>query len=133
MVKSFQNHVDRAKKVDQDVMELQEKAENNIRIKKEFEDLRTEVQEAFKNQVEVIQRQDDEIEEIKESANILIKERNQTLTDVAQIASEVNDIRLWKEEIAVKTKNIVEENYDLEEKSRIKNDTESKKKLKKKI
>ena len=101
MIKSFQDHVDRAKKIDQDVLELQEEAENNIRIKKEFEDLRTEVQEEFKNQVEVIQRQDEEIEEMKNSANIPIKERNQNQTEVAQIAFEVNDLRLWKEEITV--------------------------------
>ena len=67
MIKSFQDHVDRAKKIDEDVLELQEEAENNIRIKKEFEDLRTELQEELKNQVEVIQRQEEEIEEMKNS------------------------------------------------------------------
>ena len=77
-----------------------------------------------------IQRQDDEIVEIKESANILIEERNQTLTDVAQIASEIKDIRLWKEEITVKTENIVEEDYDLQELMMLLN---QRKKWKKKI
>ena len=65
MVKGFQDHIDRADKVDQDVMEIQEKVVNEIRIKKEFEDLKIEVQEAFKTQVEVIHEQGDEIDEIK--------------------------------------------------------------------
>ena len=52
--KHLNNQLDRAHKVDQDVMDLQEKAENKIDIKEEFKILKAEVHKEFENQVEVI-------------------------------------------------------------------------------
>ena len=80
--------------LDREVQDLHEKTVINIGIKNEFEKLKTEVVNEFQNQAEIIS-------EIKESANEMIDERNQNKTEVHQLAFEVKELKMWKQEITL--------------------------------
>jgi len=87
----LQNHLNRAHKVDQDVMKLQEKAENNMELK--FKNLKAEVHKEFENQVDVIHTNNKEINEIRKSANEIISERNDTKTEITNLKDAIYDIQ----------------------------------------
>ena len=92
--------MDHAADLDQKFEVLQEdKNSTNILIKTEFKSIVKEIEDSFKEQNETIKRQKIDVEEAREVADDLVKERNRNQSEVAEIAFEVEELRLWKEKI----------------------------------
>ena len=95
-IRNSQEHVDHAKKVDEEIYDLENQKNINIEGVKQ---LKLQVEKAFKDQNEII---DEQVENVKAYRNVtsdVILKSNEHHDVLTDIKTEVEELRLWKEEI----------------------------------
>ena len=96
VTESQQDLVNNAQKINTEMKDLW--TQKNINIEEVIQ-LKVDMEDAFKDQYEIINKQNESVEETRHITNQLVEERNQHQDEVANIELEVEELRLWKEEI----------------------------------